>query len=161
MLFFWFSVFIHFHLIPSFPTISAKVEMFDAIVFHQSNFDWDDLPLARWTQVIMPISCWYHKTGVRTSFMCSSPSKLQPIGTGQVSPTESSISTRFWDFSTWQQWHLKVIISCRPIVLCIVQGSWLLQPDDDVPARLQRCHSLWPVCQAKNTSRRNQAGRIH
>ena len=38
-----------FHLIPSFSTISllAKVEMFDAIVFHQSNFDWDDLPLAR------------------------------------------------------------------------------------------------------------------
>ena len=51
-----------FHSFSSNSTIStisllAKVEMFDAIVFHQSNFDWDDLPLSRFTQVIMPISC--------------------------------------------------------------------------------------------------------
>ena len=70
--------------------------------------------------------------------MCSSPSKPQPIGTGQVSPTESSISTRFWDFSTWQQWHLKVIISCRPIVLCIVQGVCCM-----VHGALYMVHCSW------------------
>ena len=29
-------------------SLLPRVDMFDAIIFHQFNYDWEDLPTARW-----------------------------------------------------------------------------------------------------------------
>ena len=68
-------------------TLLPKVEMFDAIVFHQYNFDWEELPSARCCICSSP-NIIRNSSGAPNRSMCSSPSRLQAIGK-EVFPTES------------------------------------------------------------------------